>query len=138
MLVPVMMTFGMFAGGVTPPVDPPSAVVPAGRKRRYLVEVDGNTLEVRSPQEAYELLRKATALVEERITPKAIRIRRGKPVPPRPPVIKTREPELYEYVAKVNEDIRRVYANAMRDAEVAYLMRLKERADEEEFLISLL
>ena len=118
----------------------PYRETPAGRKRRkYAVEIDGQTFVTESLDEARSLLERARAIAE----PKAMEsarlvvekaIRRAKRVAGiQKPKIQA-PPELREEVRAV----RKVYDDALRDAEIALLLALKAEQDDEEALLLLI
>jgi hypothetical protein len=112
-----------------PEPEPESTQKPAGRRRRrYVVEIDGQDFEVSSPAEAKTLLDRAKAVTEA-----AIEKARAIPTRVRPgidrPRIRTRDPELAPIVSKALIEIGEIYDSAVRDLEIRALMR---RADEEE------
>jgi hypothetical protein len=108
------------------------------RRRKYLVEIDGQDFEVSSPEEAATLLERAKAVTTQKIEEARSE---GSPTRIRPgidrPRIRTADPELREVVTKAREEITALYDEAVRDLEIRALMR-KADEDEEEALIRLL
>lgn len=122
-----------------------SRVTPAGRpsrRRRYVVEIDGEDFEVESVEHARALLDQARELaaqqaaeVAAREVPKraqaARRVGRTKPVPLATPTIRSPDPELAEAISAARRAINEIYRQASIDAELA--LRLRQRmADEDE------
>lgn len=111
----------------------------AGRKRRrrYVVEIDGQDFEVSSPGEAADLLAKARQFTEqtlEKARSASIQVRPGI----KRPVIRTRDPELKPIVQQARQEITSLYDTAVRDLEIAALMAKQIEDEEEEALIRLL
>ena len=101
----------------------------------HVVEIDGQDFVVESPEEAASLLAVAKETAEEAVEQVfEAPIVEGKPAV-KAPRIRVRGdvgPELTALVAevsKVRNEIRAMYEQARRNAEIAYLMRL---ADDEE------
>lgn len=123
---------------VEPEPEPEATQKPAGRprRRRYVVEIDGQDFEVSSPAEARTLLDRAKAITEA-----AIEKARAIPTRVRPgidrPRIRTRDPELAPIVSKALFEIAELYDSAVRDLEIRALMRMADE-EEEEALIRLL
>lgn len=109
----------------------------ARRRKRLVVEIDGQDFEVSSAQEAGELLAKARqiatqAIQKARTAP--LRVSRGIPRPR----ITTQAPELRQVVAQARREIGSLYDSLSRDMEIAALMRKREEDQEEEALIRFL
>lgn len=113
----------------------------AGRpkRRRFLVEIDGQDFEVSGPQEARDLLERAKAVATqaiEKASKPTTRIGVGRPLPR--PVIRTADPELKTVVREARQEITALYDRAIRDMEIAALMAKRNEEEEEEALIRLL
>jgi hypothetical protein len=108
------------------------------RRKRYLVEIDGNDFEVSGPDEAASLLERAKAVATQKIE-EARSERSSTRVGPGigRPRIRSRDPELTQVVTKAREEITALYDEAVRDLEIRALMR-KADEEEEEALIRLL
>jgi hypothetical protein len=104
----------------------------AGRKRRkerYYVEIDGQEFEVSSPSEALSLLARARDVAEaqiEKARASPVRVARGI----RRPRITTDSPELRAVVRQAREEITSLYDAAIRDLEIAALMKAADEEDE--------
>lgn len=137
--------------GAGPGPAPDVAQTPAGRakkRRKYVVEVDGQEFTVESAQQAQALLDRATSLAHkaaeatatklvEDATPKAIRLGKVKPVTLKPPVL-TGPDEFSTELTLARERIKRIYLDAAIVAELRILMAFEaERDDEEAILLSL-
>ena len=128
-----------------------SAVVPAGRKtrrRKYVVEIDGQDFEVESEQQAYALLDRAKALAKKaaeakaaeviaKVTPRAIRTRKSNRITLKPPVIEG-PGELSAEILKARAEIKQIYADAAIVAELQLLLMLQQLNDDEEALLLLM
>lgn len=120
----------------------------AGRKRRrYVVEVDGQTFEVASVAEAQAVLDQARALAEAHAQSQVQRSvkrarRRGKALRELTlelPSIETQSLVLEPLIAQAQADIRAIYERIARDAEIRELMRIKlVEEDEEDAIVTLL
>jgi hypothetical protein len=150
-------TWGLSWGGTTgswlaswastfvPPTPEEPTVTPAGRKkkRRYVVEIDGQQFEVESPSHAVSLLDRAREVARshaEELAAKAVSTSRKvgrKPVPIPSPRISSPDPELREIVREARKAINAVYKTAALDTELALLMarRLAEEDEEEALLL---
>lgn len=130
----------------TPPVTP--TVTPAGKPRqrkRYFVEIDGQTFEVDGPEHAkalFDRAREIAASHAQEIAAKAVQSVRkvGKrPVSLPTPQITSPDPELREVVREARKQFNELYRSSAIDAELALLMaRQLELEDEEEALLLLL
>lgn len=111
------------------------------RRRRYLVEIDGQDFEVSGIDEAQALLERAKAVatkaIEKASSAPSTRVARGRPGIPRP-VIRTADPELKAVVRQAQFEIAEIYDSAVRDMEIRALLAKREEEDEEEALIRLL
>jgi hypothetical protein len=121
---------------------------PAGKSRRKVsrqyVEIDGQPFEVRSAQEAVELLNRARALAEREsevtardAAKKVSRETKITPVKVEAPQIKA-PVEMRDELAPIIADIQRLYAKAAETAELRMLLQRQLDAEEEEELILLL
>lgn len=103
------------------------------RKRRQYVEIDGQEFEVASPAEAMELLARARDVAKaqiEKARAAPIRVNRGIARPR----ITTQSPELKAVVKQARDEITSLYDAAIRDFEIAALMRAAEDEEEEELI----
>jgi hypothetical protein len=119
----------------------PSSSTGAGsrrkRRRRLVVDINGEDFEVSDQDEALELLAKARevalkAVEKARAAP--IRIDRGI----QRPRIATTSAELRPIVRQAREDIKSLYDELIRDLEIRALMARAEEDDDEETLIRFL
>ena len=113
------------------------------RKKRYVVEIDGQDFPVSSPEEAQTLLQAAKEALQEQIAEPVKKAKKGKlPVnKPRIRVTGMPGPELTEIVqaiAGIRDEIGEMYRDAARTAEIAYLIGVKKKRDDEEALLLLL
>lgn len=140
------LTFGLQQGAaVVPPTD--LTVTPAGRRhrRRFFVEIDGQTFEVRDPQHAQALLDRAREiarahaeqLTRETVSRETFRKIGKKPVALKTPQITSPNPELREVVSQARKSINEVYRSTALDTELALLLarRLAEEDEEEALLL---
>jgi hypothetical protein len=154
-------TWGLSWGGTTgswlsswastfvPPAPPDEPeVTHAGRKtrrKRYYVEIDGQSFPVESIQQAQALLDRAKALARnhaQRIASEIIpSVNRAgtKPIALPTPTIRSPDPELREAIRATHEVINEVYRTVALDTELALLLaRSIEEQDEEDALLLLL
>lgn len=112
------------------------------KRKKYIVEIDGEDFHVESPAEAQRLLDRAREVAEE-----AVELVKEAPKKARPnlksPRIRVRgEGEdlqaIVSIVAKTRDDIRRLYRDASRTAEIAALLRKQLEDDEEDAITVLL
>lgn len=112
------------------------------KRKKYIVEIDGEDFRVESPTEAQRLLDRAREVAEE-----AVELVKEVPKKARPnlksPRIRVRgEGEdlqaIVSIVAKTRDDIRRLYRDASRTAEIAALLRKQLEDDEEDAITVLL
>jgi predicted nucleic acid-binding protein len=121
-----------------PPPEPEATQKPAGRKRRrrLLVEIDGQEFEVSSPSEALSLLARAREVAQaqvEKARKAPVRIASGVARPR----IRTGSPELRIVVDQARSEILSLYDGLERDIEIAALMQAADE-EEEETIIRLL
>ena len=128
-----------------------SAVVPAGRKtrrRKYVVEIDGQDFEVESEQQAYALLDRAKTLAKkaaeakaseviEKVKPRAIRTRKAGRITLKAPDIGGPQ-ELSAELQKAQAEIRQIYLDAAIVAELQLLLMLQQLNDDEEAILLLM
>lgn len=129
-------------------IQPVSAEQPAGRARRaiYFVTIDGQRFQCRSLSEALALLERAKQAARELAQERAARAiekqrTTGKPVVARiePPKIEVSSRELRAPAAQAKREIASIYKSEFDAAEIAMLMELVKRAnDDDEALILLL
>lgn len=126
-----------------PEPEPELTQKPAGRpkrpRRKLLVEINGQDIEVSSADEARVLLGQARQVAEraiEKARAAPLRVSRGI----QRPRITTNAPELEQVVAEARQDIVSLFDALARDLEIATLMRkrLEEQDEEEEALIRFL
>jgi hypothetical protein len=136
---------GFWASGDAAPVDTTPTPAGKGRKRhphKYFVQIDGQDFEVRSQQEAVDLLEQAAAIAERaaeqqvqqqaRAVPKALKVA---PIAPVVPKISTNAPiDLSPY----RRAIERAYRSAAAAAEIRLLLEAKAREEDEAVAILLL
>lgn len=132
------------------PQPEPEVQTPAGRSRRrkYIVEVDGQEFVFDDPNQALALLNKAEKLAsvqaerqaaqaESAALPKAIRLGKADPVTLKQPAISGSD-SLSDAVTASRERIRKVYEDAALAAELRLLMALQAEQDDEEALLWLM
>lgn len=134
-----------WASAFVPPAPTDEGQTPAGkaRRRRYFLEIDGQTFEVRDASHAQALLDRAREIARshaEELAAKALKIPRKvgrKPVALPTPKIASPNPELKEVVRQARKAINEVYRSAAIDTELAALMarRLAEEDEEEALLL---
>lgn len=137
--------YGDFAGKApAPPAPEVAQQTPAGRKRRYYVEIDGERFEVENASEAQTLLERARALAEraaESAAEKAAEKQRPRnkirPVRVLAPRV-TASPELRLDLAPLRADLKRIYRDAAVAAEMRLLLAKAAQDDEEEALLLLM
>lgn len=126
-----------------PPVD--DTPIPAGRKtkRRYYVEIDGQSFEVSDVHHARAVLERAREVarthaqeIAQRLVPQKKRTG-ARPVALPTPRIASPDPELIEVIREARTAINAVYRQASIDAELALLLarRLAEEDEEEALLL---
>lgn len=117
----------------------PASATGAGRKRRrrkYIVEIDGQDFAVDTVDEAEELISKAKAIMEtivERARANVTVIQHGIKLPQ----IRTPDAALVPVVQKARKELRSIYDEVKRDLEIRYLFA-KAQEDEDEEIIRLL
>ena len=106
-------------------------------RRKYVITIDGQDFLVNSPEEAAQLLEAAEETAKEVVAEIP-----AKPLaPPKIPRIRVSGPPgpeltaIVEEVAEVRDEIKELYEQAIRNAEIAYYLRLQ---DDEEALEALL
>lgn len=112
---------------------------PKRPRRRLLVEINGQDIEVSSADEARVLLEQARKIAEaaiEKARKAPVRVARGV----QRPRITTNAPELKQVVAQAQRDIVGLFDGLARDLEIAALMRkrMEDQDEEEEALIRFL
>lgn len=133
--------FAATASDVEPEPEPestqnPAAGRPKRRRRKLLVEIDGQDFEVSSEDEALALLGRAKQVAQgaiEKARKAPVRVNHGV----QRPRISTPDPELAEVVTKAREEIVSLYDDLNVELEIAALMRKREE-EEEEAIIRLL
>lgn len=127
-----------------------SASNAAGRptRRRYVVEIDGQDFIVESPDQARQLLDKATEAAEEKAEQALDRANKAQKRPQRKVMADARkalrEPSIYapefpELAADVQRQIRAIYDSALQAIEISALLRKREEdeMDDEDILLLL-
>lgn len=143
------LNLGFAASGAdAPPIIPDQAMRPAGRpirRKRYYIEIDGQTFDVPSIADAETLLTRAKALALNHAQQAAEHIvSRGtqsgsKPIALPTPTIRSPNPELRDLIHETHEIINNVYRSTAIDAELAALLtRALAEQDEEEALLVLM
>ena len=136
------------------PTPAASSPTPAGRanKRRYVVEIDGETFDVASPTEAVAVLEQARETAKEQAAQAMQRAAKAQKRPVRKVIADARKalpipqitvPETLKPAAQVVlEQIQTMYAQTMRDIEVAARMaheqRIRDLEDDDEDVLLLL
>jgi hypothetical protein len=134
-----------WAGVFVPPPEPEVPdVVPAGRRRRYYVEIDGQQFDVANASEAQQLLSRARALAEvaaeskaKKVEAKAARAAKPRPIRIQAPKI-TASPELQLDLTSFRQDIARIYDSAAAIAELRLLLLRAIEEEEEEAILLLM
>lgn len=126
-----------WAGSGSQAPDTPTTQTPAGRSKRhrYFVQIDGHDFEVRSQQEAVEILQQAAAIADraaekaaERKAQSLPKTPKVQPVALKPPVITTNAPiDITPYL----HAIERAYRNAAAAAEMRLLLEAQMREEDE-------
>lgn len=130
--------------GPEPVVEQPSGAGKPKRRKRYLIEIDGQEFLVSSFAEAEALLQKAAALAQQVADQAAARNskrtrRKKRAVQISKPVIETPNTEIQPLVSQYRADIDKIYESMARDAEIRELLRLKLiEEDEDDAVIALL
>ena len=144
----------MFGGFQTGAFQPAYQQVPgstdAGRPRRvreiYRVRIDGQVFEFRTLDEALRFLEKAKAAAQQ-IAAKAVReaseVQKQTAVPAQPkplpvPKIEISSRELRSAANATRREIEVIYEAAIRDAEIAMLMELNKRVEDDDDAMMLL
>lgn len=126
----------------TPPPPIVSHEIAAGARRRrvlYLINVDGQRFECGSLAQALKLLAQAKVLARQRAqehTRVALRQRKAVPKLALPKI--TASKELRLAVTETKREIRDIYDSAAIDTEIAWLMELNQRRDDENDILMLL
>lgn len=134
-----------WASTFVPPTPAPQGQKPAGRKRkRYMVEIDGQDFPVDSPAHATALLERAREIAVDHAqrlataaVPRATKIGR-KPIPLPTPSIRSPDAELNEVIREAHQKFNELYRSAAIDAELAHLMQRAIEDDEEEAILLLM
>lgn len=116
------------------------------RRRRYVVEIDGQLFDVQSAEHARALLDRARELavsqaekVAATVVPQKAQRKTGtKPVALPTPRISSPDPELADVISQARTAINEIYRKAAIEAELAYLLARQMEEDEEEALLLLL
>jgi hypothetical protein len=131
---------------VPPTPQPEPEQTPAGRrtKRRYYVEIDGQSFAVQSPEEAQQVIAHARALAEQAATLAAQKVEaKRKPAPKVRPVrlkapVVTASPELRIDLAPIRAEFARIYQDAATALELRLLLHKAQQDDEEEAILLLM
>jgi hypothetical protein len=118
------------------------------RKRRYIVEVDGQEFEVENQQQAVAVLDRAREAAQQaaeaqaeevlaKVTPRATRVGRANTIVLKPPVIDG-PAELSAEMARAREAIAKTYADAALAAELRLLLLLQQMQEDEETILLLM
>lgn len=114
------------------------------RKKRYFVEIDGQTFEVASPEHAKAVFDRARELAKshaEQLAKAVVPTTKKlgtKPVKLATPSINSPDPELKEVVREARKAINEIYRKAAVDTELYLLMARAMAEDEEESLLLLM
>ncbi len=119
---------------------------PSRRRRRYVVEIDGQMFEAQSVEHAQAILDRARELAQtaaeevaaEVVPVKAVRKVGKKPIALPTPTISSPDPELADAVRAARVAINETYRRAALEAELAYWMARQADEDEEEALLLLM
>jgi len=127
-----------------------TAETPAGRPRRirdiYRVRIDGQVFEFRTLQEALQFLERAKTaahmLAQDKMREATeLQAQSAKPLPPpviKVPKIEISSRELRAAASATRREIEVIYEAAIRDAEIAMLMELNKRAEEDDEALMIL
>ena len=118
------------------------------RRRKYVVEIDGEEFIVDSEQQAMALLDRAKALAQqaarakadevvEKVMPRAMRIGKTRKIILKPPTI-SGSSALSEEIRQEQAAIRQIYLDAAVAAELRLLLLLQQMQDDEETIILLM
>lgn len=123
------------------PASPPAGTS-GGKRRRFLVHIDGQDFPVDSPSHAVALLDRAREIAEahaEKVASETVSRETNRVRPVRFPVpdISTPDLELRDVVQTASEAIRETYRTAAIDTELALLMarQLSDEDDEDALLL---
>ena len=117
------------------------------RRRRHVVEIDGEDFIVNSEEEALELLERAKQEAEQVAKQAIERAAKVKVRPVRKVIADARKslalpdikaPGLEDYAAQITQHIEELYQDALRTIEIAALIAKREREDEDDEDILLL
>jgi len=137
--------FQIGGGGVAPTPAPPPAQTPAGaprRRRRYLIEIDKELFEVRSEEEAYQILGQLKAEAENQAKLVLERSKRAIHRPTRKILQDTRKalkppeinaPDFSQYAQAILDQIQDLYKSTFLTIEI--WARLREDDDDDILLL---
>lgn len=143
-------TSGALASQSAAVSDVPPSTGGAGRskrRRRHVVEIDGEDFIVNSEEEALELLERAKQEAEQVAKQAIERAAKVKVRPVRKVIADARKslalpdikaPGLEDYAAQITQHIEELYQDALRTIEIAALIAKREREDEDDEDILLL
>jgi hypothetical protein len=148
----LLLLFRPHSGDGPPdPPDPPAEVgqTPAGRrKRKYIVEIDGQEFSFDDINQALNLLQKAETLARQTAEtqaeqtiqvalPKALRLGKAEQVQVKAPEIHGSS-ELVKHLSESRARINKVYRDAALAAELRILMALEAEKDDEDAILFLM
>lgn len=135
------ITFDASSAAVAPPAIVVTEV-PAGRPRRlehYILNVNGREVICSSLEQVYAVLAQVKALAVQQAREQAEQSIKVKAKPRKLVLPKvTGPPEVQEAIQATKIEIKAIFEDVFRDAEIAMLMELSHRVKEEEDLILLL
>jgi len=116
------------------------------KRRRYVVEIDGQIFEVQSVEHAQAILERARELATrtaqeiaaEVVPAKVVRKVGKRPVSLPTPKISSPDPELAAAISDTRRAINEIYKQAALQAELAYWLARQRDEDEEEALLLLM
>jgi hypothetical protein len=118
----------------------------AGRshRRRYYIDIDGQTFPVDSAEHARALLERAREIaashareIAEKVAPRSRKVGK-KPIPLPTPHISSPDAELTEIISAARNAINDLYRTAAIEAEIAFLLRKAAEDDEDDALMLLM
>lgn len=121
---------------------------PAGaRRKRYLVEIDGQSFEVENPDHAQAILDQARTLAQNAAAIQAQRViseridrrtPRDAPIRIAVPQITTQDVELQPMVSQMRAQLAKIYQDAARNAEIRLRLERQQLADDDDDIVMLL
>lgn len=135
---PFQLAFQQAAGATSVGAGRPSKGT--ARRKRYYVDIDGETFEVSSPEHARALLERAAEMAQQvaaEVAAEVVPQRRKsatstKPVALPTPRISSPDPELADAIRQARIAINEIYRKAAINAELALLMALQRQREQDD------